>query len=235
MCSKVLFSRAGVMKIRECRWRWNNIKNIPDCNIPVTSAVYAVSMDMPEAADQMMCQTTQGVPPVQAGSQPPVLVPVDFSSCSRAALVFAIDFAQFLDMPLLILRVVHDADGDGGNYRRYGGIDDVRPMEDAAVEMMEDFIHDVTVELTVSGALDSVRKMVVKGLPSTRINEVAKRVSAASIIMGTHGRKGLSRLVMGSVAGKVVQFSNIPVTVIKDPSAGMNNAALGWNNENLNL
>jgi nucleotide-binding universal stress UspA family protein len=181
-------------------------------------------MFTPEAADQMMFQTTQVVNPAPRGRRHPILVPVDFASCSRAALVFAIDFIRCLEVPLLILHVVHEAGGDGGNYRKYGGVDNVRPIEDIAVDMLEEFINGVKEELESAEELDSARKMVVRGLPASRINEVAERENAAFIIMGTHGRVGLSRLAMGSVAEKVLQCSHIPVTVIKNRPAETENS-----------
>ena len=54
-----------------------------------------------------------------------------------------------------------------------------------------------------------------------RINEVAERENAAFIIMGTHGRMGLSGLALGLVAEKVLQRSNIPVTIIRNPPANV--------------
>ena len=74
-------------------------------------------------------------------------------------------------------------------------------------------------ELTSTDELTAARKIVVGGLPASRINEEAERENATFIIMGAHGRMGLSRLAPGSVAEKVLQGSNIPVTVIKNPSA----------------
>jgi nucleotide-binding universal stress UspA family protein len=176
-------------------------------------------MFMPEAVVRMMCQTTQIATPASPGRMHPILVPVDFSSCSRAALAFAINFRRSLEMPLLILHVVHEADGNGSNYRKYSGMGDARPMEDIASDMLEDFIGRVRDELISADEQIAARKMVIRGLPATRISEVADRENAACIIMGTHGRAGLSRLVTGSVAEKVVRFSNIPVTIIKNPPA----------------
>ena len=53
------------------------------------------------------------------------------------------------------------------------------------------------------------------GTPVTRILEVAKKKQASMIIIGSHGRTGLSHLLVGSKAERVVQLSPIPVTVVK--------------------
>ena len=49
----------------------------------------------------------------------------------------------------------------------------------------------------------------------TRILEVARKKNAYMIIIGSHGRTGLSHLLVGSKAERVVQLSTIPVTVVK--------------------
>jgi nucleotide-binding universal stress UspA family protein len=209
-----------------------NINTIPRLDIPVTSAGYAVSMFIREAAGQMMCQTTQIATPASPGRMHPILVPVDFSPCSMAALEFAIYFRRCLEMPLRVLHVVHEADGDGSNYRKCCDAGDARPTEDIAIDMLEEFIGRVTGELTSADEQISARKMVIRGLPATRINEVAECENAACIIMGTHGRVGLPRLTMGSVAEKAVRCSNVPVMVIKNPPADGNNTDSAMNIDN---
>ena len=60
----------------------------------------------------------------------PVLVPVDFSSCSRAALQFAANFIHCINAPLLVLHVIHEAGNAPGFYRRNGTPGTLRPVED---------------------------------------------------------------------------------------------------------
>jgi len=57
--------------------------------------------------------------------------------------------------------------------------------------------------------------LLVVGTPVTRILEIAKKKQASMIIIGSHGRTGLSHLLVGSKAERVVQLSPIPVTVVK--------------------
>jgi len=163
----------------------------------------------------MKCHIQQNENPVLLTPRHTVLVPVDFSSCSRSALVYASNFIRNINASMLILHVVHDSGDEYCNYRKYGGAGNVRPMEDIAVGMLDAFIGEVKKELTATDELMAARKIVVGGLPASRINEVAEREHVTSIIMGTHGRAGLARLALGSVAEKVLQRSNIPVTVIR--------------------
>ncbi len=155
----------------------------------------------------------------------PILVPVDFSTCSRNALWFASQWASCVSAPILVLHVVHDQNGKPGLYTNNRNRSSMRPMDDVAADMLDEFIEDVRLSGNGdSAALDSVHKLLVTGLPAQRIGEIAVRENAALIVMGTHGRSGLSRLASGSVAAEVVLRSPIPVTVVKAPPAGRQNA-----------
>jgi len=96
----------------------------------------------------------------------------------------------------------------------------MRPIDDVAADMLDEFIEDVRRYDSGSEALASARTLLVNGLPAQRIGEISVRENAALIVMGTHGRSGLSRLASGSVAAEVVLRSPIPVTVVKASPAG---------------
>ncbi len=149
----------------------------------------------------------------------PILVPVDFSSCSEAALLFAAHFAGCAQVPLLVLHVVHEPRQDPGFYRRGGaghsGL--MRPLEDVARDMLADFMAEAGRHEAIRTALAGAGTRLVSGLPARRIQEVALREDAALIVMGSHGRTGLSRLAVGSVAAEVARHSPVPVTVVKGP------------------
>ena len=148
----------------------------------------------------------------------PILVPVDFSSCSEAALLFAAHFAGCAQAPLLVLHVVHEPRQDPGFYRR-GRVHStlMRPLEDVARDMLTDFMAEVGRHDAIRTALSGADTRLVSGLPARRIREVALREDAALIVMGSHGRTGLSRLTVGSVAAEVARHSPVPVTVVKGP------------------
>ena len=59
--------------------------------------------------------------------------------------------------------------------------------------------------------------MVREGAPADEIDEVARDRAADVIVMGTHGRTGLRRLVAGSTAERVVRTSQVPVMTIRHP------------------
>lgn len=149
----------------------------------------------------------------------PILVAVDFSDYSAAALLWAADLAEHLEAPMLVLHVVHDPESAPGYYKHSKKWKKhlVR-MEDAAEEMMEDFVEKLRHTHPESAGLRQLHKRLVVGLPVTRILEVAKESRARLIVMGSQGRTGLSHLLLGSKAAKVAQLAPIPVTIVKAPN-----------------
>jgi nucleotide-binding universal stress UspA family protein len=64
-----------------------------------------------------------------------------------------------------------------------------------------------------------IETRVVEGTPADTIREIAEEIGASLIVMGTHGRTGLSRLLMGSVAEEVLRKAACPVMTVKRPVA----------------
>ncbi|MDH3694241.1 MAG: universal stress protein, partial [Gammaproteobacteria bacterium] len=70
----------------------------------------------------------------------PILVPVDFSAHSEAALEYATDLAQCLGNPLAVLHVVHDPGDAPGYYHIQGREQQLLRLEDIAREMLDEFM-----------------------------------------------------------------------------------------------
>ncbi|MDH3472870.1 MAG: universal stress protein [Rhodospirillales bacterium] len=149
-----------------------------------------------------------------AGEDGPILVAVDFAPDSEAALLWACDYAGCVKAGLVVLHVVHDP-ADAPGYYRKGKKDLLRPMEDVAIEMMDEFLAEVAEKHPGLDILEHAEKVVVKGIPATRILEIARTKGARLIVMGSRGRTGLPHLLLGSKAERVVQMSPIPVTIVK--------------------
>ncbi|MGB5426853.1 MAG: universal stress protein [Gammaproteobacteria bacterium] len=146
----------------------------------------------------------------------PILVPVDFSECSRSALLYACRLVEGTHTPLLILHVVHDSPGKPGVYRRHNGDHPSRPMIDIADEMLDELLtklHSKNPDLT---ALKTARTRLIQGLPGARIIEIAAQERAAMILMGTHGRSGIAHFLQGSVAEYVSKHARVPVTTVRE-------------------
>lgn len=161
--------------------------------------------------------TKSGPVRVLSSGKRPVLVPVDFSSCSRAALSFAGNLVKCIDAPLLVLHVVHESGAEAGYYRRNGTSGMLRPLEDVAGDMLQAFVDETFKADGADDAAARTRLLLVTGVPATRIREIAERERAALLVMGTHERAGLARLAMGSVAYEVAHQTRVPVTIVKAP------------------
>lgn len=137
-----------------------------------------------------------------------VLVPMDGSSCSMRALDYAIARSG-RDTTLHLLNVAQPRD-DYGMVRAYVTKQRYRKMiqERAARSLLS-----ATRRARKAGV--RVKAHAVIGEVAPTIVSMARRLKCEGIIMGTHGTGGLTGLVMGSVANKVVHLSKIPVTLVK--------------------
>lgn len=145
-----------------------------------------------------------------------LLVAVDFTPFSEEAMCFAGKLAEKLEAQLIVLHVIHDPAEAPGFYAKKGKKKELlSTMEDVANEMMEEFLTKMRQDHPDKEPIQKATPLLVTGTPATRIVEVAEKKQAGMIIVGSHGRTGLSRLLIGSKAERVVQLSNVPVTVVK--------------------
>lgn len=145
----------------------------------------------------------------------PILVPVDFSAYSVAALEWAADMAARLGAPLVVLHVVHDPGEAPGYYAIKGRKKHLRRLEDVARELMDRFMTQAHRRHPDNRPMRRAQTRVVVGLPVTRILEVADRLQPLMIVMGSRGRSALARMLLGSTAENVARLSPVPVTLVK--------------------
>lgn len=151
-----------------------------------------------------------------------ILVPVDFSPHSRAALVFAAGLAKRLKAPLTVLHVVHDPSEAPGYYDKIRKKERVRlrSIEDKAGEAMKTFITGLRNERAdLKAVLDKAETKLVMGLPVSRILEVVTKTRPHMVIMGSQGRTGLAHLYLGSKAEQVTRLCPVPVTIVKSATS----------------
>lgn len=146
------------------------------------------------------------------------LVPIDFSDCSRTALNLAIAFAEPLgadielvhvcDTPALVSPdlVVSIPEQPTQTISEWVEKEAVRSME----RLLSEVVRPQGVRIT---------QRVAHGPVADTITELARSGDHDLIVMGTHGRRGLSHLVMGSVAERVVRDAPCPVLTTRVPSA----------------
>lgn len=138
-----------------------------------------------------------------------ILVPIDFSEPSERALSAAIELARTFGARLALLHVWSIPNAAYARELSWPVVD---------------------VEATARAALERVRARVAEVYPETEavlrkgsewqsILDVVKEQRMDLIVMGTHGRRGLPRWLIGSVAEKVVRLSPVPVLTVGGPSS----------------
>ena len=131
-----------------------------------------------------------------------ILVPVDFSAHSKAALEYACSFAKDSGAELLI---VHARDDTIQHIEGLGPVDVLEGL-DAALHDMKPTDDSVPIS-----------HRMLEGPPAQAILKAAEEANVEMIVMGTHGRSGFRRLLIGSVAEAVVQKATCPVLTLRQP------------------
>jgi nucleotide-binding universal stress UspA family protein len=138
-----------------------------------------------------------------------ILFPVDLSESSPQLVPMVKEMTKVLGADLHVLFVARA-------FEHYAGLGVAIP-----------YIHDFEAELTKQAEKGLIEFLethfqgekyvsaVLPGDPAERILDYAKNEGISMIIMGTHGRKGIERIIFGSVAEFVVKYSRVPVLTIK--------------------
>jgi nucleotide-binding universal stress UspA family protein len=134
-----------------------------------------------------------------------ILVPTDWSELSARALQFAAFLARDPDAELIVLYVVPLPS------LMYG------PPPESYLENERDELCRVR----PSDPNLRVRHLLSEGEPAAAILQAARETNADLIVMGTHGRTGLDRLVVGSVAEQVVRRAPCPVLTVRANTAAV--------------
>ncbi|HET7437084.1 MAG TPA: universal stress protein [Thermoanaerobaculia bacterium] len=142
-----------------------------------------------------------------------LLIPTDFSAPSAQALRYGAALAERFSAHLLVIYadpfvLPVDLTLSAGAVFDMARID----MVDAAREQLEAFV-----ETNVPRSVPYDIRVLV-GTPVDAILAQASEVGAGLIVMGTHGRTGLHRLLVGSVAGAIMRLAPVPVIVVHDES-----------------
>ena len=137
-----------------------------------------------------------------------IVCPVDHSDCSKEALKYAVSFAIKDNSKLYLLHVI-----------------DIRTFDESINAMTPQIPDDKTLAQLKTKLLDcipeemrddmNVEALVVQGIPFVEIISTAKRNDVDMIVLGSHGRTGISHMMMGSVSEKVVRKAPCPVLTVR--------------------
>src|SRR5512134_633146 len=144
-----------------------------------------------------------------------VLVGVDDSKCADAALDFVAGMPWPRDTTVLVVSAVQAPFGAYAEPSAPIAIDTGRWLEELT-RLHEQVASRATARLTAAGLRTESR--VPQGDPRTLLLEHAKTERADLIVVGSHGRTGLEKLVMGSVATHVVTHAPCSVLVVRGPA-----------------
>lgn len=135
-----------------------------------------------------------------------ILVPIDFSEVSHFIVRWAKDFAQKLEAEILLTFVLEDLSSQEGVYANVETLKELQEiLMNGAKQSMEEFIKKYFSDFP------KIKTIIEKGDIAEKIIEIGRKEKADLIVIGTHGRKGLDKILFGSVAERVIQLSPIPV------------------------
>ncbi len=140
-----------------------------------------------------------------------ILCPIDYSIYSEMALKYAIEFAEKYQAKLYLMHVLDIRVYDMNDPELY----DVNVIDEETIGKLRERLLKSVNEDT-KGRI-SVEAIVIQGVPFAEIIKASKEYKIDLIVLGTHGRTGLSHAIMGSVAEKVVRKAPCPVLTIRHP------------------
>jgi universal stress protein A len=137
-----------------------------------------------------------------------ILVPTDFSEASEGALDYAIELAARLDARVHVLHVV-DISGFGGELGFALTSEMVADIRTSTQTALDKLVAARSARVAMAPA------RVELGDARVQIEAEAKRIGADLIIMATHGRRGVKRLLIGSVAESIARIAPCPVLLLR--------------------
>jgi universal stress protein A len=159
---------------------------------------------------------------ITAGPEPVydrILVPIDFSEHSKKTVSYATGFALKHDSTIYLLHVFQIPDYVVTPYaRRRQDSAEVQSQVDAAEQEARETLETFAQELLNGGV--KVQPYLRIGYPFDEIVLMANHFDVDLIVIGSHGRGAISRLLVGSTAERVVEHAPCPVLVVKGLRSG---------------
>ena len=142
-----------------------------------------------------------------------ILFATDFSEGSLHALPYAVDMAKRYGSALYLVHVIYDVTKTTGWYVPHVSIDEIyKDMEQSAkTELEKCFIDEMR-------GFKNIERIVLKGVPYEEITKFAAAQKIDLVVLGTHGRKGIDRMLFGSTAEQVVRNAPCPVLSVRLPA-----------------
>jgi len=137
-----------------------------------------------------------------------ILCPIDHSDCSKEALKYAVTFAMKDEAKLLLLHVIDIRSFNEGLDAMSTQIPNEETIEQLRVKLLDCIPEEIRDDMDVEA-------IVTQGIPFVEIISTAKEKEIDMIVIGSHGRTGISHMMLGSVSEKVVRKAPCPVLTVR--------------------
>lgn len=139
-----------------------------------------------------------------------ILYATDFTEGSERAASYALDLAKRYGATLIVLNVIYDIARTAGWNASHIDMDTLYGAMEQGARKEIDIIAD-----KLRADYPQVETVVIRGLPNDDVISFAVEHKVDMIVIGTHGRKGIDRLLFGSTASKIVKASPCPVLTVR--------------------
>jgi nucleotide-binding universal stress UspA family protein len=141
-----------------------------------------------------------------------ILLPTDFSECSNYALSYAASLARTFGASIICIHVIEPMVPTVG----YSGMTEPLPIADITEQLEDSAERELPkiAECEECAGLE-VEELIVHGEAASEIVRVAKDRKVDLIVVSSHGRTGLGRILFGSTAEAIVRHASCPVLVVK--------------------
>ena len=143
-----------------------------------------------------------------------ILVPSDFSECSDEAVRYGLELGRRFDARVHLLHVVQDPVTQPWAAEGFSV-----PLFD----VVDEWQKEAEKRLRASVPVEDTDRVTVKAIVATPYAEILDYAAAHDvdlIVMGTHGRGGMSHLLLGSIAERVIRRAPCPVLTVRHPQHG---------------
>ncbi len=142
-----------------------------------------------------------------------ILVPVDGSETSNKALVAALQLARTVAGRVRLIHVVEELNYLGG-YGEFGGYSEdlIKAIHEAGTKILDDAL---AIAKSAGVEADTLLRDNLGGRLAEVVADAAKEWNADLIVVGTHGRRGVGRALMGSGAEQIIRLAPVPVLVVR--------------------
>jgi nucleotide-binding universal stress UspA family protein len=141
-----------------------------------------------------------------------ILFATDFSEGSSKALPYAVDMARKYGAKLFLIHVIYDVAKTAGWYVPHSSLGEIyADMKKAAETELAGTLAGET------NGVKGIERLVLTGIPHEEITKFAGEKKIDLIVVGTHGRRGIDRMLFGSTAEQVVRNAPCPVLSVRLP------------------